>query len=120
MARPAAAPAAEATDMADERADETPDLLPHEQPALPRTDLWIAAVFLVLGVAVGWLAFLMPTFTDQKGEIYTAPGLVPGFYGIVMVLLSVWLGVRAIGQGALSVRTGQRADADGSAMRREW
>ena len=82
-------------------ADETPSLLPHEQPAPPRTDLWIAAVFFVFGATAAWLAFLMPTFTDQKGEIYTAPGLVPGFYGIVIVLLSVWLGVRAIRQGAL-------------------
>src|SRR5262245_21757214 len=82
-------------------ADETPDLLPHEQPAPPRTDLWIAAFFFVFGAAAAWLAFRMPTYTDQKGEIYTAPGLVPGFYGIVIVLLSVWLGIRAIRQGAL-------------------
>jgi len=82
-------------------ADETPNLLPHEQQAPPRTDLWIAAVFFVFGAAVACLAFLMPTYADQRGEIYTAPGLVPGFYGIVIVLLSVWLGVRAIRQGAL-------------------
>jgi hypothetical protein len=82
-------------------ADDTPSLLPHERPAPPRTDLWIAAVFFVFGAAAAWLAFGMPTYTDQKGEIYTAPGLVPGFYGIVIVLLSVWLAVRAIRQGAL-------------------
>ena len=83
-------------------ADDT-DLLPHEQPAPPRTDLWIAAVFLVFGAAVAWLAFLMPTYAEQKGEIYTAPGLVPGFYGAVIVLLSIWLAVRAVRQGALAV-----------------
>ena len=26
----------------------------------------------------------MPTYTEQGGEIYTAPGLVPGFYGVVI------------------------------------
>jgi putative tricarboxylic transport membrane protein len=83
---------------------DTPDLLPHEQPAPPRTDLWIAAVFLVFGGAAAWLAFLMPTYADQKGQIYTAPGLVPGFYGIVIVLLSIWLAVRAVRQGALQSR----------------
>ena len=82
-------------------ADETPSLLPHEQPATPRADLWIAVVFFVFGATAAWLAFLMPTFTNQRGEIYTAPGLVPGFYGIVIVVLSVWLGARAIRQGAL-------------------
>jgi hypothetical protein len=82
-------------------AAETPSLLPHEQPLPPRKDLWIAAVFFVLGVAISWLAFRMPTYADQKGEIYTAPGLVPGFYGVVIVLLSIWLAVRAVRQGAL-------------------
>ena len=87
---------------------DTPDLLPHEQPAPPRTDLWIAAVFFVFGAAVAWLAFLMPTYAEQKGEIYTAPGLVPGFYGIVIFLLSIWLAVRAVRQGAL--RAARRGD----------
>jgi hypothetical protein len=82
-------------------AEETPGLLPHEKPAPPRTDLWIAAAFFVFGATAAWLAFRMPTYTDQKGEIYTAPGLVPGFYSVVMVLLSVWLGIRALRQGAL-------------------
>ena len=49
-------------------AAETPSLLPHEQPLPPRKDLWIAAVFFVLGVAISWLAFRMPTYADQKGE----------------------------------------------------
>jgi len=80
---------------------ETTDLLPHEQPAPPRTDLWIAAVFFVFGATVAWLAFLMPRYADQKGTIYTAPGLVPGFYGVVIFLLSIWLAVRAVRQGAL-------------------
>jgi Tripartite tricarboxylate transporter TctB family len=86
-------------------AAETPSLLPHEQPAPPRTDLWIAAVFFVFGAAAAWLAFRMPTYTDQKGEIFTAPGLVPGFYSVVIVLLSIWLAIRAVRQGALRADT---------------
>jgi Tripartite tricarboxylate transporter TctB family len=98
--------------------DEKPVLLPHEQQAPPRTDLWIAAAFLVLGVAVAWLAFLMPTFTDQRGEIYTAPGLVPGVYGVVIVLLSIWLGVRAVRQGALDASVGEHVAAQPAT--RDW
>ena len=101
-------------------AAETPSLLPHEQPLPPRKDLWIAAVFFVLGVAISWLAFRMPTYADQKGEIYTAPGLVPGFYGVVIVLLSIWLAVRAVRQGALHIgtvrrrhRASRRSNSDG-------
>lgn len=90
--------------------DKSTDLLPHEQPAPPRTDLWIALVFSVFGAAAAWLAFVMPTYSNQKGEIYTAPGLVPGLYGIVILLLGIWLGVRAIRQGALHARA-READA---------
>jgi hypothetical protein len=59
---------------------ENDQLLPHEVPAPPRTDLWIAVVVFVFGTAAAWLAFRMPTYVEQKGEIYTAPGLVPGIY----------------------------------------
>jgi putative tricarboxylic transport membrane protein len=92
-------------------ADDTSSVLPHEQPAPPRVDLWIALVFFVFAVAAAWLAFAMPTYTNQKGEIYTAPGLVPAFYSIVMMLLSIWLGVRAVRQGALRARAPEPAAA---------
>ncbi len=37
----------------------------------------------------------------RRARSIPRPVLCPGFYGIVIVLLSVWLGVRAIRQGAL-------------------
>ena len=83
-------------------ADETSSILPHERPLPPRTDLWTAAVFLVLGVAIAALAWQMPRFSEQKGEIYTAPGLVPGIYGLVICTLCIWLAVRSIRRGGLS------------------
>jgi hypothetical protein len=78
-----------------------PSLNPDDQPAPPLLDLWVAAVFFVFGTATAWLAWRMPTYVEQKGEIYTAPGLVPGFYGVIMMLISVWLAIRAVQQGAL-------------------
>ncbi len=81
--------------------DEPPPLLPHEEPLPPRLDLYIAAVFLAIGLAIVSLAWQMPTFKEQLGDIYTAPGIVPGVHGIVIALLSVWLAVRAIRRGAL-------------------
>lgn len=83
-------------------ADDAPTLLPHEEPLPPRTDLWTAAVFLVLGIAIAVLAWRMPTFAEQKGELYTAPGLVPGIYGSIIALLNCWLAVRSIRRGALA------------------
>jgi hypothetical protein len=87
--------------------------LDQEQPLPPRLDLWIAATFFVIGTAAAWLAYRMPTFADQKGEIYTAPGLVPGFYGAVIMVLSIWLGVRAVRQRAL--QPSEQAEKPGAA-----
>jgi putative tricarboxylic transport membrane protein len=77
-------------------ADEASSVLPHEQPLPPRKDLWTGAVFLLLGLAILTVALQMPTFKEQKGEIYTAPGLVPGIYGLVISALSIWLIVRSV------------------------
>src|SRR5262245_6889991 len=71
-------------------------LLPNEIPLPPRRDLAVAAVFLVLGLSILLLSIRMPNYFDQKGTIYTAPGLVPGFYGIVIAGLSIWLGLRSL------------------------
>ncbi|HJQ56915.1 MAG TPA: tripartite tricarboxylate transporter TctB family protein [Vineibacter sp.] len=87
----------------------TDPLLPHEQPLRPRVDLVTGAFFCLFGLTVLYLAWLMPTYADQKGELYTAPGLVPAFYGSVVAVLSVWLVVRSIGRGALRVGGGDVA-----------
>jgi hypothetical protein len=71
-------------------------LLPSEVPLPPRTDLAVAAVFLLLGLSIFVLSVQMPNYLNQKGMIYTAPGLVPGFYGIIISGLSLWLGLRSL------------------------
>jgi hypothetical protein len=92
----------------------TDPLLPHEQPLRPRTDLLTGAFFALFGLTIIYLAWLMPTYTDQKGEIYTAPGLVPAFYGTIIAILSLWLVVRSIRRGAL-----QPGGGDAPAVPRE-
>ena len=76
-------------------------MLPHEEPLPPRVDLWTAAVFFAIAIAILYASWLMPTYREQAGQLYTAPGLVPAFYGTIIALLSVWLGARSIGRGAL-------------------
>jgi hypothetical protein len=95
-------------------ADEAQSVLPHEQPLPPRVDLWTGAAFLALGLAIVMLALRMPTFTDQKGEIYTAPGLVPGIYGVVISALSVWLIVRSVRRSRAGEMVSSDTAADGS------
>jgi hypothetical protein len=99
-------------------ADDAANLLPHEQPAPPRIDLLIAVFCFVFGIAASSLAYRMPTYANQGGEIYTAPGLVPGLYGIVLAGLGVWLGARAIRQGALNAPRAQAPNTPGRIDRR--
>lgn len=87
--------------MADTTETPAPTLLPHEQPLPPRLDLYTAAVFLALGIAIICLALSMPTFYDRLQQIYTAPALVPTLHGTIIAVLSIWLGVRALRRGAL-------------------
>jgi putative tricarboxylic transport membrane protein len=96
-------------------ADEAQSVLPHEKPLPPRVDLWTGAAFLALGLGIFSLAVQMPTFKEQKGEIYTAPGLVPGIYGLVISALCVWLIVRSVRRSLAGEGTQSEAAApDGS------
>jgi Tripartite tricarboxylate transporter TctB family len=67
----------------------------------PRADLAVAAAFMAVGIGIVWQSLVMPTFVDQGGDPFTAPGIVPGFYGLVIALLSLALALRSIKRGAL-------------------
>ena len=73
----------------------------------PRADLAVAAAFMAAGIGIVWQSLRMPTFVDQGGDPFTAPGIVPGFYGLVIAVLSLVLALRSIKRGAL------RADGGG-------
>ncbi|MFM8992417.1 MAG: tripartite tricarboxylate transporter TctB family protein [Alphaproteobacteria bacterium] len=64
----------------------------------PRADLAIAVVLFLLGAGIVWEAWNMPTFRERQGDIFTAPGIVPGFYGVAIAMLSLALGWRALGR----------------------
>ena len=83
-------------------------------PASPRADLVTAAVLFALGVAIVQQALAMPRFVEQSGTGLTAPGIVPGFYGVMIALLSLLLGLRAVQRGGWAVRgTSMNAAGDG-------
>lgn len=80
---------------------ETDSFASGSPPPSPRADLATAAVFIALSLTVLALALQMPTFTDRGGDPYTAPGIVPGFYGLVLAGISSILAARALRRGAL-------------------
>lgn len=81
-------------------------------PPSARVDLITAAVLFVFALTVIALAWQMPTFTDRGGDPYTAPGIVPGVYGVVIAILAGVLGFRALKAGALGPDGGKRAAAE--------
>jgi len=81
-------------------------------PPSARTDLITAVVFLAFGIAVFVLSLEMPTFTDVGGNGLTAPGIVPGFHGIVISLLALAFAARSIWRGALKPGGGQPVGYD--------
>jgi putative tricarboxylic transport membrane protein len=85
-------------------------------PASPRADLVTAALLCALGVAIMAQAWSMPRFVEQSGTGLTAPGIVPGFYGAMIAMLSVVLGLRAVRRGGWAVR-GSRGVAPGDGRR---
>jgi putative tricarboxylic transport membrane protein len=79
-------------------------------PPKARTDLITAAVLLAFAAAAFAGAWAMPTFADRGSDPFTAPGIVPGFHAVVIGVLSVVLGVRAVLRGALRPDGGPPAE----------
>lgn len=82
-------------------------------PPSARTDLITAAILLAFGLAVIVHAFQMPTFTATTGSAFTAPGIVPGFHGTIIALLSIALAARSIYRGALKPGGGKPQGFEG-------
>lgn len=78
-------------------------------PPSARVDLITAAILFAFALTVIALAWQMPTFTDRGGDPYTAPGIVPGVYGVVIAILAGALAFRALKAGALGPDGGRRA-----------
>jgi putative tricarboxylic transport membrane protein len=91
-------------------------------PPSVRADLVTSAVLLVLGLTVVALSLRMPTFLEQSGTGLTAPGIVPGFYGVVLAVLAVLLALRTLrrtevaGEKAAGNDNGRLAMAAGLAL----
>ena len=67
----------------------------------PRADLASAAVWIVLGGAIVYASWTMDRFERHGAALYTAPALVPGLLGLVLLVLGLALGMRALRSGAL-------------------
>ena len=69
-------------------------------PIPPRSDLWDAAGWMALGIAILIGSLLMDRLEKQNINPYTVPGLLPGLLGIMMILLGGILALRSWRRGA--------------------
>jgi hypothetical protein len=66
-----------------------------------RADLYGGFFWVALGVAIVIASWNMDRLERQGVSFYTAPGLVPGILGVLMVIGGMVLGARALREGAL-------------------
>lgn len=77
-----------------------------ETTAARRGDRLGGALWMAFGLAIAVGAWRMDRFEAMQAPIYTAPGLVPGLYGLLMVALGAALALRR------TRPAGAEADAD--------
>lgn len=66
-----------------------------------RADLYGGLFWIALGGAIAAGSWNMDRLERQGVSFYTAPGLVPGILGLLMVLCGAVLAIRALSEGAL-------------------
>jgi hypothetical protein len=67
-----------------------------------RADLISALAWISFGLAIVIGSWTMDRLTEQGATLYSAPGLVPGLLGTMLVLLGSMLGLRALRAGAVA------------------
>jgi len=74
-----------------------------EEGARPsaRADLWGGLFWILFGGAIAVGSWNMDRLERLGVSFYTAPGLVPGILGVLMVLCGAVLAIRALREGAL-------------------
>ena len=66
------------------------------EKSMAKADFVTSVVLLAFGVAVLVISIGMPTLADANQSKYSAPGIVPGFIGVMVTLLSFSMLLRSI------------------------
>jgi hypothetical protein len=79
---------------------------------MPKADFVTAIVLMVTSLTIIVLSITMPRMEELGANPYSAPGIVPGFLGVVIFLLSLILLIRSIRQQGYQLKlTGGRLQA---------
>lgn len=72
------------------------------EKSMVKADLVTSIVLVVFGIVVLVMSIQMPTMADRNQSIYSAPGVVPGFIGAMIILLSFSMLLRSLRKKAIA------------------
>lgn len=71
------------------------------EKSMVKADFITSVVLVALGLAIIVLSLRMPTMADRNQSVFSAPGVVPGFIGVMLTLLSGSMLIRSLRRQAL-------------------
>jgi hypothetical protein len=72
------------------------------EKSMVKADFFTAVILIVIGIAIVIISIQMPTMADRNQSVFSAPGVVPGFIGVMITLLSFSMLLRSIRKRALA------------------
>jgi len=72
------------------------------EKSMLKADFFTSIVLFLFGTAILVISLQMPTMADQNQSKFSAPGIVPGFIGVMLMLLSISMLLRSIKNKALA------------------
>ena len=82
-----------------------------QQRPLAKADLITGLVLVALGAATAVESYRMPRLEERSIDPWTAPGIVPGMLGIIILIIGIALAMRSGAAGALTAKAQPDVDA---------
>lgn len=67
-----------------------------EEAKMPKADFISSIILILFGSSVVYISLKMPTYREMGANPYSAPGIVPGFIGATVILMSLIMLLRSI------------------------
>ena len=72
------------------------------EKSMVKADFVTSVILIAMGIAILVLSIQMPTMADRNQSVFSAPGVVPGFIGVMIIILSFSMFVRSLKKKALA------------------
>ncbi len=72
------------------------------EKSMVKADFVTSVILIAMGIAILVMSIQMPTMADRNQSVFSAPGVVPGFIGVMIIILSFSMFVRSLKKKALA------------------